>query len=169
MLCEIASNWEDVLYSCSYLYWSQWDLAGAHYFLKSGHIFRFLSKGFQKDLGSMTLSGQSPNLLFLSQQLWGSFHFFHYLLPSVPGEINQWQPNHQRTKDVRICLPSASQFCYFLALSFHFSYILMYSNLTCHCMFIKHSVHCLNCPLSGSNSQILKIIILESVFMQGLV
>lgn len=109
MLREIASNWEDMLYSCSYFYWSQWDLAGARYFSKSGHIFRFLNKDFQKDLGSRTLSGQSPNLLFLSQQLWGSFHFFHYLLPSVPGEINQWQPNHHRTKDVRICLPLVRQ------------------------------------------------------------
>lgn len=108
MLHEIVSNWEDMLYSCSHLYWSQWDLPGAQYFLKSGHIFRFLNKDFQKDLGSMTLSGQSPNLLFLSQQLWGSFHiffFFHHVLPSVSGEISKWQPNHHRMKDVRICPP----------------------------------------------------------------
>lgn len=98
--------------------------------------------------------------------------FFHYLLSSVSGEISQWQSIHHRTKDIRSIYPlynCASQFCYFLALSFNFSYLLMYSNLTCHCMFIKHSVHHLNCPLLWSNSQILKIIILEPAFRYNVI
>lgn len=68
------------------------------------------------------------------------FFFLHYLLSSVSGEMSQWQPNHHRTKDVRSIHPlcnCASQFCYFLALSFHFSNFPTCSNLTCHCTFIK--------------------------------
>lgn len=74
MLHGITSNWKDMLCSCSYT-----EVNGIFWVLRTFWnqvTSLFLYKDFQKDLGSMTLSGQSPNLLLLSQQLWGSFYFF---------------------------------------------------------------------------------------------
>lgn len=167
MLHEIVRSWEDVLYSCSYLYWSQWDLPGAQYFLKSGHIFRFLNKDFQKDLGSMTLSGQSPNLLFLSQQLWGSFHFF-----SSFASLSFWwdQPMAAKPSQDKRCKDPSTP-CMTVPRSAVTSLLFHFTFHICPCTTIllvtacswNTQMWCLNCPLSGSNSQILKIIILETV------
>lgn len=106
-----------------FLYWSQWDLLGAQNFLKSGHIFRFLNKDFQKDLGSVTVRSEPRSVIPFSAALriLSVFSSFASLSFWWDQPMAAKPSQEERCKGLYTPCMTASQFCYFLVLSFHFS------------------------------------------------